>query len=62
MKNLPLPIPDYEFCEGQEKDGAKVCAYRDVCKRYMQAGYRLNYKPFFRMADDDCKHFESKSS
>jgi len=62
VKNLPVPISDYEFCQGESPEGTHVCAYRDVCKRFIPKGYRVYYVEFWKHADDDCKHFESKKS
>ncbi|MEY2630768.1 MAG: hypothetical protein RLZZ469_1665 [Bacteroidota bacterium] len=59
MKDLPKSLSTYEFCKGQSPDGTKVCGYRDQCKRYLEGGYRVIWKDFWR-AGDDCNFYQGK--
>ncbi len=54
----PKPIPSYEFCRGESPVGTHVCAEREFCKRFMPAGYKVNYKDFWLA--EICPKFEAK--
>ena len=50
---------DHAKCKGESPDGNHVCAYREVCARYVRPdGDRQVYADFWK-AEEECPHYES---
>lgn len=51
---------DKAKCEGESPDGARKCAYRESCGRYMRpTGTHQAWGEFWKADDiDDCIYFE----
>jgi uncharacterized Fe-S cluster protein YjdI len=58
MSNKPAPFNTYEFCKGESPQATHICQHRENCKRFLPAGYKINYKDFWIAID--CPKFESK--
>jgi hypothetical protein len=58
MSNKPEPFLNYEHCKGESPQGTHTCEHREMCKRYVPSGYRLNYKDFW--IAETCPKYESK--
>lgn len=54
----PAAFSSYEHCIGESPVGTHVCPDREVCKRFVPAGYKLNYKNFWLA--DSCPKYEAK--